>query len=76
MSRRSTLLQMLLDDDEELISLAIDIVHDNNDEVPKCGGSVLGHAVINQERLAEPSYLPVQFRRSQYEKIQDKEVHN
>uniref|UniRef100_A0A0E0JJ80 Uncharacterized protein n=1 Tax=Oryza punctata TaxID=4537 RepID=A0A0E0JJ80_ORYPU len=50
MSRQSTLLQMLLDeesssdDDEEFICLAIDIVHDNDDEVPKHGGSVLGHA--------------------------------
>uniref|UniRef100_A0A0E0KIN6 Uncharacterized protein n=1 Tax=Oryza punctata TaxID=4537 RepID=A0A0E0KIN6_ORYPU len=88
MSRRSTLLQMLLDeesssdDDKEFISLAIDIVHNNDDEF------ILGHAVINRERLVghrrlyknyfseEPTYLPVQFRRSQHEKIQDKEVHN
>ncbi|BAT16057.1 Os12g0169200 [Oryza sativa Japonica Group] len=83
MSRRSTLLQMLLDEeslsdgDEEFISLAVDIVHDefDDDEVPKRGGSVIGHAVINRERLAghrrlyndyfseEPTYLDVQFRR-------------
>ncbi|XP_066162227.1 uncharacterized protein [Oryza sativa Japonica Group] len=82
MSRRSTLLQMLLDEeslsdgDEEFISLAVDIVHDefDDDEVPKRGGSVIGHAVINRERLAghrrlyndyfseEPTYLDVQFR--------------
>uniref|UniRef100_A0A0E0F598 Uncharacterized protein n=1 Tax=Oryza meridionalis TaxID=40149 RepID=A0A0E0F598_9ORYZ len=63
MSRRSTLLQMLLDEkslsdgDEEFIFSAADIVHGefDDDEVPKHGGSVLGHI---------------------YEKIQDKKVHN
>uniref|UniRef100_A0A0E0BTR7 FAD dependent oxidoreductase domain-containing protein n=1 Tax=Oryza glumipatula TaxID=40148 RepID=A0A0E0BTR7_9ORYZ len=49
MSHRSTLLQMLLDEeslsdgDEEFISSAVDIVYDefDDDEVPKRGGSVI-----------------------------------
>jgi hypothetical protein len=49
---------MLLDEfssdgDEEFISSAVDIVHEefDDDEVPKHGESVIGHAVINQGTL-------------------------
>ena len=49
---------MLLDEfssdgDEEFISSAVDIVHGefDDDEVPKRGGSVIGHAVINRGTL-------------------------
>ena len=69
--------ESLSDGEEEFIFSAVDIVHGefDDDEVPKRGGSVLGHAVINRERLAghrrlyndyfseEPTYLDVQFRR-------------
>ncbi|KAF2923361.1 hypothetical protein DAI22_07g184700 [Oryza sativa Japonica Group] len=63
------------DDDDEFIFEAVETIFDDNNEEPKRGGSVFGHAVINRERLAghwrlyndyfseEPTYLHVQFRR-------------
>ena len=81
MSPPGSLVKMLLDDesssddDDEFIFEAVETIFDDNNEEPKRGGSVFGHAVINRERLAghwrlyndyfseEPTYLPVQFRR-------------
>ncbi|XP_015697119.2 uncharacterized protein LOC107305093 [Oryza brachyantha] len=83
MSRPSQLIQMLLDDesssddDEEFILSAVEIVHgqDMTDHVPKRGGSVYGHQVIDRDRLGghcrlyndyfseESTYGPAYFRR-------------
>uniref|UniRef100_A0A0D3GYU4 Uncharacterized protein n=1 Tax=Oryza barthii TaxID=65489 RepID=A0A0D3GYU4_9ORYZ len=74
--------ESLSDGEEEFIFSAVDIVHGefDDDEVPKRGGSVLGHAVINRERLAGQDCImiifPKNLRTSMFSLDADKEVHN
>uniref|UniRef100_A0A0E0KZJ7 Uncharacterized protein n=1 Tax=Oryza punctata TaxID=4537 RepID=A0A0E0KZJ7_ORYPU len=79
MNQRSNSLQMLLkeesssDEDDDFIFEAIETIFNDNNEEPKRGRSVFGHAVINRERdrtmtifPEEPKYLHVHFRRRQF----------
>ncbi len=55
--------ESLSDGEEEFIFSAVDIVHGefDDDEVPKRSESVLGHAVINRERLASQDCIMIIF---------------